>query len=134
MHSRDATPEQAGGDKELFQRLRRELEDQISGYIYEVPSGALGTPLSADQIRNYLESMRLCFVEPHWEEVNICNSAEEVRTGAGVKRMCITMAEESGYVLVFDTCNEQYHLAWRGERGLGTWGIRGDGVECFIAR
>jgi len=44
------------------------------------------------------------------------------------------MAEDEGYVLVFDPVDEVYHLAWRGEYGLGTWGIRGEGVECFIAR
>jgi hypothetical protein len=44
------------------------------------------------------------------------------------------MAEDEGYVLVFDAVDEEFHLAWRGEHGLGTWGIRGDAVESFIAR
>jgi hypothetical protein len=44
------------------------------------------------------------------------------------------MAEDEGYVLVFDPVDEEYHLAWRSEDGLGTWGVRGDGVGCFIAR
>ena len=78
--------------------------------------------------------MRLCLVEPHWEEANICNTPVESLTGVGTKRMCVTMAEEVGYVLVFDPVDEEYHLAWRSEHGLGTWGIRGDGVGCFIAR
>jgi hypothetical protein len=86
------------------------------------------SPLSADQIRGYLNSMRLCLVEPRWEEVNVCNTSEQSWTGVGVKRTCVTMAEDGGYVLVFDPVDEQYHLAWRGEGGLGTWGIRGDGV------
>ena len=34
-------------DKDFFQRLRRELENQISGYVYEVPADAIGDPLSA---------------------------------------------------------------------------------------
>jgi hypothetical protein len=125
-------PDQA--DKDLFQRLRRELDRQISGYVYEVPAGSIASPLSADQIRGYLNSMHLCLVEPRWEEVNVCNTSEESWTGVGVKRTCVTMAEDGGYVLVFDPVDEQYHLAWRGEGGLGTWGIRGDGVGCFIAR
>jgi len=78
--------------------------------------------------------MRLCLVEPHWEEINICNTHEEIQTGAGAKRMCVTMAEDRGYVLAFDPVDEQYHLAWRSENGLGTWGVCGDGVGCFIAR
>jgi hypothetical protein len=121
-------------DKDFFQRLRRELDHQISGFVYEVPAGAIGSPLPADEIRAYLNSMRLCLVEPRWEEVNICNTREESWTGVGVRRMCVTMAEDEGYVLVFDPVDEQYHLAWRSEDGLGTWGVRGDGVGCFIAR
>jgi hypothetical protein len=52
----------------------------------------------------------------------------------GVSRICVTMAEDDGYVLVFDPVDEEYHLAWRSERGLGTWGVRGDAVGCFLAR
>ncbi len=126
------SPEPDAADKDFFQRLRRELENEISGYVYVHPEGAIGTPLSADHIRNDLNTMRLCLVEPHWEEVNISNSLLGETTS--VKRMCVTMAEDERYVLVFDPVDEQYHLAWRGEQGLGTWGICGDGVECFIAR
>jgi hypothetical protein len=125
-------PEPDAAEKDSFQRLRHELEHAISGYVYEVPQGTIGSPLPADVIRDYLNSMRLCLVEPRWEEVNICNSLLGER--ASVKRMCVTMAEDEGYVLVFDPVDEQYHLAWRGKYGLGTWGICGDGVECFIAR
>ena len=121
-------------DRDFFRRLRRELEQQISGYVYEVPEGAIGSPLSADEIRAHLNSMRLCLIDPRWEEINLCNTPEESLTGVGLKRMCVTMAEDGGYVLVFDPIDEQYHLAWRSEHGLGTWGIRGDGVACFIAR
>lgn len=121
-------------DIDFFQQLQRELEQQIASYVYEIPEDALGNPLSAGQICAYLNSMRLCLVEPRWEEVNICNTPEESLTGIGVMRNCAVMAEDEGYVLVFDPVDEQYHLAWRGEHGLGTWGIRGNGVECFIAR
>ena len=134
MQNATSNPEPDAADKDFFQQLRRELDNQISGYVYEVPAGAIGSPLPADEIRAYLNSMRLCLVEPHWEEVNICNTSEESWTGVGVKRVCVTMAEDQGYVLVFDPVDEQYHLAWRSEYGLGTWGIRGDGVGGFIAR
>jgi hypothetical protein len=120
-------------DRDFFLKLRRELDQQILSDVYEHPAGALGSPLPADVISDYLNSMRLCLVEPHWEEVNICTS-EQAFTGVGVRRMCVTMAEDQGYVLVFDPVEEQYHLAWRSEYGLGTWGIRGDAVGCFIAR
>jgi hypothetical protein len=134
MQKATSNPAPDAADEDFFRRLRRELENQISGYVYEVPAGAIGSPLPADEIRAHLISMRLCLVEPHWEEVNICNTSEESWTGVGVKRMCVTMAEDGGYVLVFDPVDEQYHLASRGEYGLGTWGVRGDGVGCFIAR
>ena len=106
-----ATSNPDASDKDFFQRLRRELEHQIAGYVYEVAAGAIGSPLPADVIRTYLDSMRLCLVEQHWERVNICNTSEESWTGVGVKRMCVTMAEDEGYVLVFDPVDEQYHLA-----------------------
>lgn len=134
MRKAISSPEPDAADKDFFQRLRRELENQISAYVYEVPEGAIGSPLPADTISADLNSMRLCLVEPHWEEVNICDTREESWTGVGVKRVCVTMAEDEGYVLVFDPVDEQYHLAWRSEHGLGTWGVRGDGVGCFIAR
>jgi hypothetical protein len=121
-------------DKDFFQQLRRGLEDEIAGYVYEVPADAIGKPLPADEINALLNAMRLCLVEPRWEEVNICNTPQQSWTGVGIKRMCVTMAEEKSYVLVFDPVDEQYHLAWRSEHSLGTWGVRGDGVGCFIAR
>jgi hypothetical protein len=121
-------------DRDFFCRLRREVERQISEYVYEVPTGALGTPLSAAEIRADLELMRLCLVEPRWEEVNICHTPKEIKTGMGNKYRCVTMAEDEGYVLVFNTVDNEYYLAWRGEHGLGTWGISGDAVGCFIAR
>ena len=128
----NSEPDEA--DKDFFRRLRRELEHQILTYVYEVSPGAIGARLPDDVIRGYLNSMRICLVEPHWEEVNICNTSEESWTGVGVKRMCVTMAQDEGYVLVFDPVDEQYHLAWRSEHGLGTWGVRGNGVGCFTAR
>jgi hypothetical protein len=134
MQKAITNPEPDAADKDLFQRLRRELEHEISGYAYEHPADTIGSALPVDVIRSYLSSMRLCLVEPHWEEANICNTPEESWTGVGVKRMCVTMAEDKGYVLVFDPVDEQYHLAWRSEYGLGTWGVRGDGVGCFIAQ
>lgn len=134
MQKATSNSEPDATDKDLFEKLRRELDDEISGYVYEYPADAIGSPLSDDVIRAYLNSMRLCLVEPHWEEVNICNTSHEASTGVGLKRMCVTMAEDEGYALVFDAVGEEYHLAWRSEQGLGTWGIRGDGVGCFIAR
>jgi len=134
VHNADAIPEPDAAEKDFFRRIRREVECQISGYVYKVPPGAVGTPLSAGEVRSLLDEMRLCLIEPSWEEVVICNTPEEIRTGNGVRRKCVTTAEDDGYVLVFDPVDEEYHLAWRGERGLGTWGIRGDAVGCFLAR
>ncbi len=134
MQKAGADPKPDAADKDFFQRLRRETERQISAYVYQVPAGAIGIPLPADEIRDSLNKMRLCLIEPCWEEVHIRNTPEEIRTVEGVSRMCVTMAEDESYVLVFDPVEEEYHLAWRGEHGLGTWGVRGDAVGCFLAR
>jgi len=129
-----SNPEPDAADKDFFCQLRHKVELQISEYVYEVPTGAIGTRLSPDQIRADLELMRLCLIEPRWEEVNICTTPEEIRTGIGSTRPCVTMAEDAGHVLVFDLASNEFYLAWRSELGLGTWGIRGDAVGCFIAR
>jgi hypothetical protein len=99
MQKTNSRPESDSADNDFFQQLRRELDHQISGYVYEVPEGAIGSPLPAEQVRGYLNSMRLCLVEARWEEVNICNTSEESWSGVGVKRMCVTMAEDGNYVL-----------------------------------
>jgi hypothetical protein len=128
--NRDAT------ENDLFARLRREVELEISGYVYEVPPGAVGTPFSPKEIQDHLSLMRLCLVDPHWEEVEVRDTFEQIQTDVGPSRKCITIAEdESGYVLMFDPLENSYVLAYRNkERGLGTFGIRGDAVGCFLAR
>jgi hypothetical protein len=134
MEKADADSKPDAADKDFFQRVRRETERQILAYVHQVPAGAIGVPLPAYEIRDSLNKMRLCLTEPCWEEVHICSTPEEIRTGEGVSRMCVTMAEDEGYVLVFDPVEEAYHLAWRSEHILGTWGVRGDAVGCFLAR
>jgi hypothetical protein len=133
MQKTNVEPEPDAADRDFFQRLRGEVEREIAGYVYDHPADAIGSPLPDHVIRNDLNAMRLCLIEPRWEEVNICNSLGNMNAKT-VRRMCVTMAEDEGYVLVFDPVEEEYHLAWRGEQGLGTWGIRGDAVGCFIAR
>ena len=133
MQESSSSVEPDAADRELLQRLRRDLDHQIAAYVYERPEGAVGNPLPVETISDYLHSMRRCLVEPRWEEARIC-TPQGALTGTGMKRMCVTMAEEENYVLVFDPICEEYHLAWRSAEGLGTWGIRGSGVDCFIAR
>jgi hypothetical protein len=70
MEKADAIPEPDAEEKDFFQRLRREVEHQISTYVYQVPVGALGTPRTADEVRSDLNEMRVCLVEPHWEKVH----------------------------------------------------------------
>src|SRR4051812_35792270 len=98
-------PEPDAADRDFLQRLRRDVERQIAEYVYEVPAGAVGTPLPAEEIRADLEVMRLCLVEPRWEEVNVC-SAKEAVIGVGGMRRCVTVAEDQGYVLVFDPAED----------------------------
>jgi hypothetical protein len=127
---------QDAADSELFARLRREVELEISQYVYEVPPGAVGTPFSPKEIQDQLSLMQGCLVDPHWEEVEVRDSFEQIQTDFGPRRKCVTIAEdESGYVLMFDPAENSYVLAYRnGEQGLGTFGIRGDAVGCFMAR
>ena len=123
MQETSSNSEPNAADAELLHRLRRDLDRQIAAYVYKCPEGAVGSPLPAETILNYLGSMRRCLVEPRWEEANICTPQESL-TGMGVKGMCVTMAEEDSYALIFDPICEEYHLAWRSADGLGTWGVR----------
>jgi len=54
MQKAGADPKPDSVDKDFFQRLRRETERQISEYVYQVPAGAIGTPLPSDEIRDSL--------------------------------------------------------------------------------
>ena len=110
MQETSSSRETNADDTDFLQRLRLELDRQIADYVYEIPESAIGNPLPADVIEKYLDSMRRCLVAPHWEEVNIC-TAEESVLGAGMKRRCVTMAEEDSYALVFDPLCGEYHLA-----------------------
>lgn len=123
-------------ESDFLARLRREVESQISGYSYEVPPGAVGTPFSSQEVQDHLSLMRLCLVNPHWEEVEVRDTFEQIQADVGPRRKCVTIAEdENGYVLMFDPTENSYVLAYRdGARGLGTFGIRGDAVGCFLAR
>jgi hypothetical protein len=79
--------------------------------------------------------MRRCLVAPHWEEVEVRDTFEQIQTNIGPVRKCVTIAEdENGYVLMFDPVENSYVLAYRNGARLGTFGIRGDAVGCFLAR
>ena len=122
-------------DSDFFARLRREVELEISGYVYEVPPGAVGTPFSPKEIQDHLSRMRLCLVDPHWEEVEVRDTFEQIQTNVGPMRKCVAIAEDdNGYVLMFDPVENSYVLAYRNGARLRTFGIRGDAVGCFLAR
>jgi hypothetical protein len=122
-------------DRDFFTQLRNQVEKQIAEYVYVVPSGAVGTPLSAKKIEADLQLMRVCLVEPRWEEVEIRDTFDQVKTNVGPRRKCVTIAEDTeGYVLMFDPVESSFVLAFRQSEGLGTFGIRGDAVGCFLAR
>jgi hypothetical protein len=119
----------------LFARLRREIELEISGYVYRVPPGAVGTPFSPEAVKELLSMMRLCLVDPRWEEVEVRDTFEQIQSNVGPTRKCVTIAEDdNGYVLMFDPVETSYVLAYRKGARLGTFGIRGDAVGCFLAR
>jgi hypothetical protein len=122
-------------ETDLFARLRREVELQISGYRHKVSARPVGTPFSLEEINQHLSLMRRCLVDPRWEEVEIRDSFEQIQANAGLMRKCVTIAEDNhGYVLMFDPIDKSYLLAYRNGSRLGTFGVRGDAVESFLAR
>jgi hypothetical protein len=121
-------------EQEIFLHFRKELEREMSEYVYEVPTGSMGTPWSAERVANELREMRQHLVQPRWEQVAIARNAKEATSDERNIRRCILLAEDEDYVLVFDPVDSLYHLGHRQEHGIATWGINGSAIDCFLAR
>ena len=124
-------------DRDFFARLRREVESQIAEYVYdsEAPVGCVGTRLSEKDIEDDLAMMRLCLVDPRWEDVEI----GDANINSSTRHQCVVLAEDiseygEGYALVFDPLDNAFALAYRQRGVLGIFGIRGNAVDCFLAR
>lgn len=118
-----------------FEELRRAIENDINGYEYVVPSGAISNPIPSDRVATELAAMRSALVAPYWAEVEIRDAFEQVSSDAGPYQRCAVVADDGcGSLLVFDPMQGDFFLAVPHEGGLRSIGVRGDAVGCFMAR
>lgn len=117
-----------------LQALRRQIESEIDHYVYEVPSGAIGTPWPQEKVEAQLAEFRAALVAPKWEQVAVRDTQEQMRAEGPLLRWCIVVAVDGkGYRLYFDPEENNYALACEGAPPE-TIGVRGDAVGCFMAR
>jgi len=118
-----------------LEELKREIEEEINSYVYEVPDGALGRPMPDEWVKEQLTQFRKALVEPEWRNINIRDTVEQMRGEAEpVLRKCVLVADDrEGYELYFDPEENNFVLAYSGNPPT-TFNVRGDAVGCFMAR
>lgn len=116
-------------------RLRREVEQEIHSYVYEVPDDAIGDRMTDMAVADGLARMRGSLVDPYWVEVEVRDTFDQIGMSVPPHRKCAVVADDGkGMVLMFDPVEGSFVLAQRGAKGLSTFGVRGDAVGCFLAR
>ena len=114
--------------------LRRQVEAEIDGYVYDVPSSAVGSPWSREKVEDQLNEFRASLVDPKWEQVVIRDTPDQMRAEAPPIRHCILVANDSkGHKLYYDPAQTDFVLAYDASPPE-TFGVRGDAVGCFMAR
>jgi hypothetical protein len=124
-------------DQSLFEELRTRVEREIDQYVYlyRVPEGCLGTPLSEEWISAALKEMREALINPYWTQVEFPVTPADVSLVQSKTRKCVAVADDGqGWLLLWDPVEEEFLLAWLSDTFLRTFGIRGDAVGCFLAR
>ena len=118
-----------------FDQLRDSVESEIDSYIYAVPCGALGQPMSDEWICSQLAEMRAALVQPRWGTILVRDTAEQMSGAVAPElRQCVLVADDrNGYQLYYDPPAEEFVLARSGEPPV-TFNVRGDAVGCFMAR
>ena len=122
-------------EPEYLLHLRRDVEQAIEAYVYQVPHDAIGRPWSDAAVADGLSQFRASLVEPYWATVEIRDTFDQVGIATSPQRRCAVVADDGkGMLLLFDPTENSFVLAQRGKTGLSTFGVRGDAVECFLAR
>ena len=114
--------------------LRAFVEREIDQYVYAVPDGAVGRPMSADWISAQLAELRRALVEPRWETVQLKDTRDQWGADPPILRKCVLIADDGkGHQLYYDPDQNDFVLAFAGSQPT-TFNVRGDAVGCFMAR
>jgi hypothetical protein len=122
-------------DDEYLLRLRRGVETEIGDYVYEFPdNGMIGNRMPDARVEAGLAQMRTSLVNPYWVEVEVRDTLNQIGMDPPIVRKCAVVADDGrGTVLLFDPVEGGFVLAQPGAKRLGTIGVRGDAVGCFLA-
>ena len=95
-----------------------------------------GRPWSKERVCAEIEKMRPFLIEPRKAEY-FCEDDRQVSDPPSTllrKAWSVAVDPVNGYELLFDEEAGNFVLVERAERGLVSWGIRGNAAECFISR
>ena len=121
-------------DSEL-KRLAIAVRQEIESYVYEVPEHSLGSAWSGEKIYAAIAKMRACLVEPYWIKVDVSDTSKQVSGYVLKKATYAVIADDrEAVVLVWDPVAHHYCLVQRAGGSASRFGVRGDGVGCFISR
>ena|SRR5689334_18859699 len=114
--------------------LRAFVEKEIDKYVYSVPEGTVGQPMSAEWVGAQLAELRECLVEPKWQAVQLKDTPAQMNASTPVLRDCVLIADDKkGLQLYYDPDENDFFLAFAGNPPT-TFMIRGDAVGCFMSR
>jgi hypothetical protein len=114
--------------------LRAFVEREIERYVYAVPEGAIGKPMSADWVGAQLVELRQALVEPRWQTVKLQDTPDQINANPPVLRQCVLIADDrKGMHLYYDPEQNDFVLALA-EDPPTTFMVRGDAVGCFMSR
>ena len=114
-----------------LEELEQFVLDEIASYRYEVPEGALGRPLSNDEVERLLAEMQAALVKPEWHMVDTSDTSA-VASGLTERRRCALVADDGTNRLYYDPVEGEFALAM-GDPPT-TIGVNGDAVGCWMAR
>jgi len=116
--------------------LERTTRETITSYRYEAPAHSYGVAKSEEWVRQQIDQLRECLVQPSLQEFVNHDALEIVDGGPpSTARFWLVAEEASGGVVFFDEAAKEYGLGRRDPAGrLETVNVRGALVGVFLAR
>jgi hypothetical protein len=115
----------------ILLHVRREIDE----YVYQLPKGAIGRPLSDSKVQAHLKELRDSLISPYWATIKMSQPFALIGSGIYETRECVIVADpKDGYLLFFDPVANSFGVANQRDNELFDVGIPGDAVGCFMAR
>ncbi len=118
-----------------LETLQHVVESDIESYRYEVAVRSIGNAWTDDRIEAELATMRAALVVPYWVDVELRDTFEQCAADQSLSRKCAVVADDAhGNLLAFDPVENEFLLAQSCNDRVCSIGVRGDAVDCFMAR